>query len=126
QTLPVSGRSSPAMTIKSVDLPEPDGPTIPIASRLHILRPLSFRMWTRAAPRPSERLTPLSAIAAPLPRGGLSFMRGIRWPVGNGAARVRTYGYWPGLVQRLLVIAAISGAFANVAVAQERTLKIVA
>ena len=33
-TEPVSGRSSPAMTISSVDLPEPDGPIRPIASPL--------------------------------------------------------------------------------------------
>ena len=31
-TVPVSGRSSPAITISSVDLPEPDGPTRPTAS----------------------------------------------------------------------------------------------
>ena len=31
-TLPESGRSSPAMVISSVDLPEPDGPTRPTAS----------------------------------------------------------------------------------------------
>ena len=33
-TSPASGRSSPAMIISSVDLPEPDGPTIPTASPL--------------------------------------------------------------------------------------------
>ena len=37
-TEPVSGRSSPAMTISSVDLPEPDGPTRPIASPRPILQ----------------------------------------------------------------------------------------
>ena len=34
RTVPLSGRSSPAITISSVDLPEPDGPTRPNASPL--------------------------------------------------------------------------------------------
>ena len=70
-TEPVSGRSSPAITISRVDLPEPDGPTMPIASPRPILRAMSLRICTRAAPRPSERLTPVSAIAAPLPQRGV-------------------------------------------------------
>ena len=36
--VPVSGRSSPAITISRVDLPEPDGPTRPIASPRPILQ----------------------------------------------------------------------------------------
>ena len=64
-TEPVSARSSPAMTISSVDLPEPDGPTRPTASplpisRLDVLEDMDAR---RAAP--SVRLTPGSAIAGP-------------------------------------------------------------
>ena len=51
------------MTISSVDLPDPDGPTRPIASPRPISRVMSLRMWTRAAPRPSERLTPEREIA---------------------------------------------------------------
>ena len=47
---PVSARSSPAITISSVDLPEPDGPTRPIASPRPIFRSMSLRIWTRAAP----------------------------------------------------------------------------
>ncbi len=65
-TEPESGRSSPVMTISSVDLPEPDGPSSATASPLTICRPMSRRIWTRAAPRPSDRLTPLSAMASPL------------------------------------------------------------
>ena len=42
-TEPVSGRSSPAITISSVDLPEPDGPTRPIASPRPILRSMSLQ-----------------------------------------------------------------------------------
>src|SRR4051794_37871126 len=56
-TSPVSGRSSPAITISSVDFPEPDGPINPIASPGATCRSISLRIWTRAAPEPSERLT---------------------------------------------------------------------
>ena len=62
------GRSSPVITISSVDLPEPDGPSSATASPRPILRSMSRRMWTRAAPPPSDRLTPRSAMAAP-PKG---------------------------------------------------------
>src|SRR5246127_4315801 len=56
-TSPLSGRSSPAITISSVDFPEPDGPIRPSASPEATRKLISFRMWTRAAPVPSERLT---------------------------------------------------------------------
>src|SRR3979411_2146048 len=56
-TSPLSGRSSPAITISRVDFPEPDGPIRPIASPAATRRLMSFRIWTRAAPAPSERLT---------------------------------------------------------------------
>src|SRR5436309_11595007 len=56
-TSPLSGRSSPAITISSVDFPEPDGPISPIASPGATLRSISLRIWTRAAPEPSDRLT---------------------------------------------------------------------
>src|SRR5271165_1546201 len=56
-TSPLSGRSRPAITISKVDLPEPDGPIRPIASPGATRRLMSFRIWTRAAPAPSERLT---------------------------------------------------------------------
>ena len=57
-TEPVSGRSSPAMTISSVDLPEPDGPTRPTASPRPIFRVMSLRMCTRAAPRAEREIDP--------------------------------------------------------------------
>src|SRR3954453_10035753 len=60
---PASARSSPAITIKSVDLPDPDGPTRPTASPRPIFSVMSLRMCTRAAPAPSERLTPDSVTA---------------------------------------------------------------
>src|SRR3974377_1143980 len=56
-TSPLSGRSNPAITISRVDFPEPDGPIRPIASPDATRRLMSLRMWTRAAPVPSERLT---------------------------------------------------------------------
>jgi len=56
-TSPLSGRSRPAITISSVDFPEPEGPIKPIASPWATRRLISLRMWTRAAPVPSERLT---------------------------------------------------------------------
>ena len=37
-TEPVSARSSPAVTMSRVDLPEPDGPTRPIASPLSYMQ----------------------------------------------------------------------------------------
>src|SRR3569623_3634466 len=62
-TVPVSARSSPAMTISRVDFPDPEGPMRPIASPLPILRAMSLRIWTLAASCPSERLTPANAMA---------------------------------------------------------------
>src|ERR1700758_49874 len=91
-TEPVSARSSPAMTISRVDLPEPDGPTRPTASPRPILSVMSLRMCTRAAPLPSERLTPASATAeteAELVE--VSFMRLLQFHRGT-AARWRWCG----------------------------------
>jgi hypothetical protein len=42
--LPLSGRSSPAMAISSVDFPDPDGPTRPIASPRPILSETPLRI----------------------------------------------------------------------------------
>src|ERR1700753_4338587 len=56
-TSPLSGRSSPAITMRSVDFPEPEGPIRPSASPEPTRRLMSLRMWTRAAPEPSDRLT---------------------------------------------------------------------
>src|SRR5882757_8439646 len=63
-TSPLSGRSSPAITISRVDLPEPDGPIRPMASPAATRRLISLRIWTRAAPLPSERLTFLTEIVS--------------------------------------------------------------
>src|SRR5690348_13012795 len=87
-TVPESGRSKPAITISSVDLPEPDGPTKPTASPAPICRPTSFRMCTRAAPCPSERLTPASEIAGPA-RFLMQSVRSRPRSYGTGALRVQ-------------------------------------
>src|SRR5690349_2803365 len=80
------------MTISKVDLPEPDGPTRPIASPLPICRSISLRICTRAAPCPSERLTPASAMAGP---AWELFVMGPHVP------QPRSYGRNPAWVQRL-------------------------
>src|ERR1700704_354068 len=79
-TEPLSGCSSPAMTINRVDFPEPEGPTIPIASPRPIFRPMSLSICTLAAPRPSVRLTPVNVIAGPAAcaKPEVSFMRRFR------------------------------------------------
>ena len=60
---PNSGRSRPAMIMRSVDLPEPDGPTMPTASPRPTSRETLLRICTRAAPRPRLRSTFCSAMA---------------------------------------------------------------
>src|SRR5215211_3950717 len=133
-TEPASGRSRPAMTISSVDLPEPDGPTIPIASPRPILRSMPLRMWTRAAPRPSDRLTPASATAAPFARPEVLFMRWIRrslWLFPRGrCARLGSYGSSIVLIQSFVLVAAFTIAAGEmrptVVKAADRPVKIVA
>ncbi len=56
-TVPESGFSSPAMTMSSVDLPEPEGPTSPTDWPWAMVSDSPFRMWTRDAPRPSDSST---------------------------------------------------------------------
>src|SRR5919198_2675956 len=127
-TVPESGRSRPAMTIRRVDFPDPDGPTMPTASPRPILRSMSLRIWTRAAPRPSDRLTPASAIAGVARcRPEVSFMRWFRRLLA-GSRRSRSYGVRPALVQSVILLAAL-GVFlarAPVAVAAEQPVKVVA
>ncbi len=45
------GPLQPAITISSVDLPEPDGPTRPTASPRPTASEIPRRTWTRAGPR---------------------------------------------------------------------------
>src|SRR5205823_3401463 len=116
-TEPVSARSNPAMTISKVDLPEPDGPTRPMASPRPILSSMSLRICTRAAPRPSDRLTPVSAIASPARSNPeVSCMLRCSWlgcgllnrrtMVAAGPALPRSYGGWTLLVQTFALIVA--------------------
>src|ERR1700722_20094009 len=93
-TSPASGRSSPAITMRSVDFPEPEGPIRPSASPDATRRLMSLRMWTRAAPEPSDRLT--------LEREMLS---GARPDKDEGSMRlsmVGSYGSSGAVVERLL------------------------
>src|SRR5882724_10064668 len=95
-TSPLSGRSNPAITISKVDLPEPDGPISPIASPGATRRLISFRIWTRAAPAPSERLTFL-----------MEMVSGSRPASEEGSMRlsmVRSYGTSAGAVEGRLRI----------------------
>ena len=54
---PEFGALSSAITISKVDLPEPDGPVRPTVSPRPISIDIDLRIWTRAAPPPSDRLT---------------------------------------------------------------------
>src|ERR1044072_1946981 len=83
---------------------------------------MSLRIWTRAAPRPSERFTPDSEIA-----GGrateVSFMRFLRRP---GRDVPRSYGKPGGMVQtRRLVLVALGLLMIKPAAAAERPVRIV-
>src|SRR5271165_2244669 len=95
-TSPLSGRSSPAMIMSSVDLPEPDAPTIPTASPFAIVRLTSRKIWTRAAPRPRLRSTPRIATA------GRVIVSGILM------AGPPSYGHWRALVQALALAAVLA------------------
>ena len=121
-TEPESGRSSPVITMSSVDLPEPEGPRRPTASPRPILRAMSRRMWTRAAPRPSDRLTPPSTMASPakgcpemsfMPPTGSDPASGRRRPL---SAPVRSYGWRRALRQ----IAAVCSVALVAAIAMHR------
>src|SRR6185503_14613997 len=116
-TVPVSVRSSPAMTISSVDLPDPDGPTRPTASPVPICKSMSLRICTRAAPCPSERLTPASAIAGPAVEG--SFMKGHR-------PQSRSYGNRAAPVQRIAAVLVTIACLFAPALARAEPVKIVA
>src|SRR6516164_3856029 len=94
-TSPLSGRSSPAITISSVDLPEPDGPIRPIASPGATRRLISFRICTRAAPPPSERLMlEMEMVSGAGPVRAGDKMR---------LSMARSYGTFAGWVERRLI-----------------------
>src|SRR5512142_1923951 len=92
-TSPLSGRSSPAMTMRSVDFPEPDGPIRPSASPDATRRLMSLRIWTRAAPEPSERLTSeMEMLSGEMPDKDEGFVR---------LSMVSSYGTSGSAVERL-------------------------
>src|SRR5882757_5204895 len=82
----------------------------PTASPVPICRSMSLRICTRAASRPSERLTPDSRIAAGRAIE-VSFMRSFLRPVG---VRPRSYGKPGRPVQHWLAIMALA-CFASIA-----------
>src|SRR5271165_1688731 len=109
-TSPRSGRSSPAMIMSSVDLPEPEAPTMPTASPFAIVRLTSRNICTRAAPRPRLRSTPRMATA------GSTIVSGFLDAGSN------SYGHWRGLVQALALSAALALAFGGQASARRLRL----
>jgi hypothetical protein len=104
------GRSSPVITISSVDLPEPDGPSRLTASPRPILRSMSRRIWTRAAPRPSDRLTPRNAMMSAGERvnGNVVHADGRPKPA-CASVLLRSYGWRYGLCSKSPVQRAICG-----------------
>src|SRR5215211_6070701 len=127
-TSPLSGRSSPAITISKVDLPEPDGPIRPIASPGATRKLTSFRMCTRAAPEPSDRLTfEMEMVSGSRPASDEGSMR---------LSMARSYGTSAGAVERhgrmfahLLVLGlsmmAIAPAFAQAPAPETKPIKMV-
>src|SRR5579863_8881160 len=89
-TSPLSGRSSPAITIRSVDFPEPDGPIRPSASPDATRRLMSLRICTRAAPEPSERLTlEMEMLSGAMPDTDEGFVRlSMAWSYGSSGGMV--------------------------------------
>src|SRR5712691_11936124 len=90
---------------------------------------MSLRIWTRAAPRPSDRLTPLSAIAFPArpdPEVSCMWFRSKMPPAGPAP---RSYGGWVAVVQRsalLAVMLALAAPPTLPVAAAELTVRIVA
>ena len=109
-TSPRSGRSSPAMIMSSVDLPEPEAPMMPTASPFAIVRLTLRNICTRAAPRPRLRSTPRMATAGRIIVSG--FLN----------AGPNSYGHWRALVQALALGAALALAFAGQASARKLRL----
>src|SRR4051812_23637852 len=95
-TSPLSGRSNPAITISSVDFPEPDGPIRPMVSPCPTRRLMSLRIWTRAAPVPSERLTlEMVMVSGPRPaKGEVSMRLSMARSYGTSASRVERRGHF--------------------------------
>src|SRR6202140_2481047 len=128
-TSPLSGRSSPAITIRRVDFPEPDGPIRPIASPGATRRVISLRMGTRARPGPRERLTfEMEMVSGSRPASEVGSMR---------LSMARSYGTFGAAVERQswmfmhmlvlgMVLTAAGTAFAQApAAAETKPIKLV-
>src|SRR5262245_46950188 len=101
QTCPEVGRSSPPITINSVDLPEPDGPTMATRSPGATVRSMPRRMLTGPAALSSFRWMSTRRIISELAagsKGGTSLSR-------NG--RASGYGAWTTACQALILACAL-------------------
>src|SRR5581483_51807 len=109
-TSPLSGRSSPAITMRSVDFPEPDGPIRPSASPDATRRLMSLRICTRAAPEPSERLTlEMEILSGAMPDTDEGFVRlsmASSYGTSGSAVERLSFLFMQMLVWGLLVMAA--------------------
>src|SRR5262245_38273106 len=129
-TSPLSGRSSPAITIRSVDFPDPEGPIRPSASPDPTRRLISFRMCTRAAPEPSERLTLLMAmVSGAMPvKGEVSMRRSMVASYGTSAGGVEgSFANFAHMIVLILMFLMTGEALAqSPSAAPARPIKIVA
>src|SRR5579871_1407720 len=115
-TSPLSGRSSPAITIRSVDFPEPEGPIRPSASPEATRKEISLRIWTRAAPVPSERLTlEMEMLSGARPDKDEGSMRlSMVWSYGtSGGAVERLFSFFKHMLVWSLLLIAPEQAFAQ-------------
>src|SRR3984893_12088773 len=123
-TSPLSGRSSPAITISKVDLPEPDGPIRPIASPGATRRLISFRICTRAAPVPSERLTlEMDMVSGSMPareEGSMRLSMARSYGTSDGAVegRLRIFVHILVLIMGLMTAETVSAQGTAVAMAK--------
>jgi hypothetical protein len=83
---------APAITVRRVDLPEPEGPMRAAVSPRPILSEIPLRIWTLAAPRPRLRCTSSSSTAG-------SSIHALRNRTRNRLAQsdvtVKTWRRWP-------------------------------
>ena len=124
---PVSARSSPAITISSVDFPEPDGPTRPIASPRPICRSMILEDMNPGRAAAERQIDAGERDGRIRPQSEMSFMdpdAGARVkprPAHMGSAAASSSG-----LRRCCCCACARGSDGHGAGAAERTIKIVA
>ena len=111
-TEPVSARSSPAVTMSSVDLPEPEGPTRPMASPLTYIQVDVFEDMNARRAAPQRKIDAAEGdrgAVAPDPEVSCMFRCSVMPAVEAGDGLPRSYGGRPALVQVFaLVVAALA------------------